>query len=79
MMTFGFISSGRAPGWLNELAHPIGLVASLVVLAALLWLAAEYWLEPWRKWWFFVLGPLCRDGDLRRVGGKIRHRGHHRG
>ena len=69
----------RAPGWLNELAHPIGLVASLVVLAALLWLAVEYWLEPWRKWWFFVLGPLYIMGIYAGLGGKIRHRGHHRG
>ncbi len=60
----------RAPGWLNELAHPIGLVASLVVLAALLWLAAEYWLEPWRKWWFFVLGPLCVLGIYAGLGGR---------
>ena len=35
----------RAPGWLNELPHPVGLVASLMVLAALIWLAVEYWLE----------------------------------
>ena len=60
----------RAPGWLNELAHPIGLVASLVVLAALLWLAVEYWLEPWRKWWFFVLGPLCIMGIYAGLGGR---------
>ena len=60
----------RAPGWLNELAHPIGLVASLVVLGALIWLAVEYWLEYWRKWWFFVLGPLCMLGIYAGLAGR---------
>ncbi|WP_419849349.1 hypothetical protein [Candidatus Poriferisocius sp.] len=65
----------RAPGWLNELAHPIGLVASLVVLAALLWLTVEYWLESWRKWWFFVLGPLCMLGIYAGLGGRYATKG----
>ena len=65
----------RAPGWLNELAHPIGLVASLVVLGALIWLAVEYWLEYWRKWWFFVLGPLCMLGIYAGVAGRYATKG----
>ncbi len=60
----------RAPGWLNELAHPIGLIASLAVLGALIWLAVEYWLEYWRKWWFFVLGPLCMLGIYAGLAGR---------
>ena len=65
----------RAPGWLNELAHPIGLVASLVVLGALIWLAVEYWLEYWRKWWFFVLGPLCMLGIYAGLAGRYATKG----
>ena len=65
----------RAPGWLNELAHPIGLVSLLVVLAALIWLAMEYWLEPWRKWWFFVLGPLCIMGIYAGLAGRYATKG----
>ena len=60
----------RAPGWLNELAHPIGLIAALAVLGALIWLAVEYWLEYWRKWWFFVLGPLCMLGIYAGLAGR---------
>ncbi len=65
----------RAPGWLNELAHPIGLVTSLVVLGALIWLAVEYWLEYWRKWWFFVLGPLCMLGIYAGLAGRYATKG----
>lgn len=65
----------RAPGWLNELAHPIGLVASLAVLGALIWLAVEYWLEYWRKWWFFVLGPLCMLGIYAGLAGRYATKG----
>ena len=65
----------RAPGWLNELPHPIGLVASLVVLAALIWLAVEYWLEYWRKWWFMVLGPLCMMGIYAGLAGRYATKG----
>ena len=65
----------RAPGWLNELAHPIGLVASVTALAAAIWLAVEYWLEPWRKWWFFVLGPLCIMGIYAGLAGRYATKG----
>jgi hypothetical protein len=65
----------RAPGWLNELAHPIGLVASLAALAAAIWLAMEYWLEPWRKWWFFVLGPLSLMGIYAGLAGRYSTKG----
>ena len=65
----------RAPGWLNELAHPIGLIAALTVLAALIWLAVEYWLEYWRKWWFFVLGPLCMLGIYAGLAGRYATKG----
>lgn len=65
----------RAPGWLNELAHPIGLVSSLVVLGALIWMAVEYWLEYWRKWWFFVLGPLCMLGIYAGLAGRYATKG----
>lgn len=65
----------RAPGSLNELAHPIGLVAALAVLAALIWLAVEYWLEYWRKWWFFVLGPLCMLGIYAGLAGRYATKG----
>ena len=65
----------RAPGWLNELAHPIGLVASLAVLGALIWLAVEYWLEYWRKWWFWVLGPLCVMGIYAGLAGRYATKG----
>ena len=65
----------RAPGWLNELAHPIGLIAALAVLGALIWLAVEYWLEYWRKWWFFVLGPLCMLGIYAGLAGRYATKG----
>lgn len=65
----------RAPGWLNELAHPIGLISSLMVLAALMWLAVEYWLEYWRKWWFLVLGPLCMLGIYAGLAGRYATKG----
>ncbi len=65
----------RAPGWLNELAHPIGLVVSLVVVAALIWLAVEYWLEHWRKWWFMMLGSLCMLGLYAGLGGRYATKG----
>ncbi|WP_419924361.1 hypothetical protein [Candidatus Poriferisocius sp.] len=65
----------RAPGWLNELAHPIGLVSSLMVVAALIWLAVEYWLEHWRKWWFMALGSLCMLGLYAGLGGRYSTKG----
>ena len=65
----------RAPGWLNELPHPIGLLSALTVLAALVWLAVEYWLEYWRKWWFLVLGPLCMMGIYAGIAGRYATKG----
>ena len=65
----------RAPEWLNELAHPIGLICSLAVLGALIWLAVEYWLEYWRKWWFWVLGPLCAMGIYTGLAGRYATKG----
>lgn len=65
----------RAPGWLNDLPHPIGLVSLLTVLAALIWLAVEYWLEHWRKWWFMVLGPLFMMGIYAGLGGRYATKG----
>ena len=65
----------RAPGWMNELPHPIGLVSALMVLGTLIWLAVEYWLEYWRKWWFFVLGPLCMLGIYAGLAGRYATKG----
>ena len=59
-----------APNWLNELAHPIGPIAVIVMLAALGWLMAEYWLRSWRNWWFVVLGALCLMGIYAAMGGR---------
>jgi hypothetical protein len=61
----------KAPNWLNELPYPIGLVAISVVLGALGWLAAEYWVRGWRKWWFVVLGALCLIGAYTAWGGRF--------
>ena len=60
----------KAPNWLNELPYPIGLVAVIVVLGALGWLIAEYWVLSWRKWWFVVLGALCLMGAFTAWGGR---------
>ena len=60
----------RAPSWLNELPHPIGLISLLTVLAALLWLAWEYWRQSWRKRWFVVGGSLCMMGIYAGLGGR---------
>ena len=60
----------RAPSWLNELPHPIGLICLLTVLAARLWLAWEYWRQSWRKRWFVVGGSLCMMGIYAGLGGR---------
>ena len=59
----------RAPAWLNDLPHPIGLIVSLSVLAAIGWIVLEYWLQSWRRWWFVVLGAICVMGiDAGHIG-----------
>ena len=52
----------KAPNWLSELPHPVGLLAVIAVLGTFGWLVLEYWLRGWRHWWFVTLGALCLMG-----------------
>ena len=52
----------KAPNWLSELPHPVGLLAVIAVLGAFGWLVLEFWLRGWRHWWFVTLGALCLMG-----------------
>ena len=64
------VYSLKAPSWLSELPHPIGLLAVIAVLGAFGWLVLEYWLRGWRHWWFVVLGALCLMGVYTAVVGR---------
>ena len=64
------VYSLRAPNWLSELPHPVGLIAVTTVLAGIGWLVVEYWLRGWRNWWFIALGALCLMGICTAVGGR---------
>ena len=64
------VYSLRAPNWLSELPHPVGLLAVIAVLAAIGWLVVEYWLRGWHQWWFVALGAFCLMGIYTAVVGR---------
>ncbi|MXZ77294.1 MAG: hypothetical protein F4Z06_03310 [Acidimicrobiia bacterium] len=64
------VYSLKAPSWLSELPHPVGLLAVTTVLAAIGWLVVEYWLRGWHQWWFVALGAFCLMGIYTAVGGR---------